>query len=81
MTANERAAIGGPGLTVRTACNAVCVHPETAFTCGGCTTGVLTGVPAESLPSLPHAASAAPRVVPVPNFKKVRRFIVSLRGL
>jgi hypothetical protein len=66
---------------VRTACNAVCVHPETTFNCGNCTTGGLGGGLAGSLPFPPQAASAAPKVLPVPNFKKVRRFIVSLPGL
>jgi hypothetical protein len=74
MIANERAAIGGPGLTVRTASSATPVHPVTAFVCGGdVTTGVETGLP---FPLPPQAASAPPNAAPVPSFKKARRCII-----
>jgi hypothetical protein len=73
MMAKERAATGGIGFTVRTACRAICVQPEITVDCDGCITGALAGLP----PPPPQAASAPLIAAPVPSFKKVRRFIVA----
>lgn len=77
IIAKERAAIGGPGFTVRTACRAICAQPETVLSCDAC--ACETGAPAGLLPLPPHAASVPLTAAPVPSFKNARRFIVVSR--
>jgi hypothetical protein len=81
-TASERAPIGGPGLATRIACKACSAQPVTTLPSQGCTTGPGPGPPLPwpppggSSPLWPQALSAPPKAVPVPSFKKVRRFIM-----